>query len=294
LGFRSQLFIIPKKTGDRRLVLNLRPLNKFVAPQHFKMETLKSTCNMINHGYYFTSIDLADAFLHVLVAQCSHRYLQFSWEGQLYQFRVLLFGLSLSPLVFTKILKPVLKWARRKGIRLSAYLDDLLIAAKDRTTCQQTYKNGAQQTTKSWLHRKDGQVDTYAHTTNSTRRFHDRYIHNDLDSTNQHDTGLTTGSKSTTSVREVQYTPAFFIHREGTSINNDSVSGTFENTISHASKDPSLPHRPRLEITITLEDQPMKELRWWILRLQTWNSQSFLPACPTQEVYTTHRTRAGG
>jgi hypothetical protein len=47
--------------------------------------------------------------------------------GQLYQFRVLPFGLSLSPLVFTKILKPVLKWAHRKGLRLSAYLDDSLI-----------------------------------------------------------------------------------------------------------------------------------------------------------------------
>lgn len=109
---------------------------------------------------------------------------------------------------------------------------------------QQTYQNGARQTTRSWLHRKDRQVDTHAHTTNSTPRFHDRYIHNDLDSTNQQDTGLTTGSKSTTSVRQVQCTPAFFIHREGTSINNGSVSGTFENTISHASKDPSLPHGP--------------------------------------------------
>jgi len=37
-------------------------------------------------------------------------------------------------MVFTKILKPVLRWARRKGIRLTAYLDDLLIVAKDRPT----------------------------------------------------------------------------------------------------------------------------------------------------------------
>jgi hypothetical protein len=48
----------------------------------------------------------------------------------LYQFRTLPFGLSLSPFVFTKIVRPILKWAREKGIRISAYLDDILIAAR--------------------------------------------------------------------------------------------------------------------------------------------------------------------
>jgi hypothetical protein len=67
--------------------------------------------------------------LHVLVHRSSRRFLQFAWQGRLFQFRVLPFGMSLSPLVFTKILRPVLRWARRKGIRLSAYLDDLLIIA---------------------------------------------------------------------------------------------------------------------------------------------------------------------
>ncbi|KAF9554419.1 hypothetical protein EC968_009647, partial [Mortierella alpina] len=38
-GFRSRLFTIPKKTGDLRPVLNLKPLNRFVEPESFKMET---------------------------------------------------------------------------------------------------------------------------------------------------------------------------------------------------------------------------------------------------------------
>jgi hypothetical protein len=91
---------------------------------------------MVNRDDFLTSIDLADAFLHVLVHQSSRKYLQFEWDGQLFQFRVLPFGLSLSPLVFTKILKPVLRWARRKGIRISAYFDDLLIVARDKRTSQ--------------------------------------------------------------------------------------------------------------------------------------------------------------
>ena len=133
-GFRSRLFTVPKKTGDLRPILNLRPLNQFIPQRHFKMETLKQVCTMINQGDYLTSIDLTDAFMHVLVHQSSRRFLQFTWKGRLFQFRVLPFGMSLSPMVFTKILKPVLRWARRKGIRLTAYLDDLLIVAKDRPT----------------------------------------------------------------------------------------------------------------------------------------------------------------
>ena len=128
-GFSSQLFVIPKKTGDLRPVLNLRPLNEFLPAQHFKMETIQHVCSVLNRNDYLTSIDLSDAFLHVPIHPDSRRYLQFLWKGRLYQFKVLPFGLSLAPLIFTKVLKPLLRWARRKGIRISAYLDDLIIAA---------------------------------------------------------------------------------------------------------------------------------------------------------------------
>lgn len=44
--------------------------------------------------------------------------------------RLLHIGLSLSQMVFTKVLEPVLRWARRKAIRISEYLDDLIIASR--------------------------------------------------------------------------------------------------------------------------------------------------------------------
>ena len=37
-GFYSRIFTIPKKTGDLRPVLNLRPLNQFLTAPKFKME----------------------------------------------------------------------------------------------------------------------------------------------------------------------------------------------------------------------------------------------------------------
>ena len=37
-GFYSRLFLVPKKDGQMRPVINLRPLNQFLVHNHFKME----------------------------------------------------------------------------------------------------------------------------------------------------------------------------------------------------------------------------------------------------------------
>ena len=39
-GFYLNLFLVPKKDDRQRPVINLKALNEFVAPVHFKMETL--------------------------------------------------------------------------------------------------------------------------------------------------------------------------------------------------------------------------------------------------------------
>ena len=44
--FLSPIFTIPKKSGEQRLIINLKNLNKFVKKQHFKMKepTYYTTC----------------------------------------------------------------------------------------------------------------------------------------------------------------------------------------------------------------------------------------------------------
>ena len=39
----TPLFLIPKKGGQMRPVINLKKLNKWVAPQYFKMEGISTT-----------------------------------------------------------------------------------------------------------------------------------------------------------------------------------------------------------------------------------------------------------
>ena len=47
----------------------------------------------------------------------------------MYQFKVLCFGLSTSPQVFTRVFTPVSAWAHSVEIRLRQYLDDWLVLA---------------------------------------------------------------------------------------------------------------------------------------------------------------------
>ena len=77
------------------------------------------------------SIDLKDAYLSVPVTQEDRHFLRFMWDGTLYEFQCLPFGLSSAPRVFTKLLKPVVALLRRRGIRCILFLDDMLIMDRD-------------------------------------------------------------------------------------------------------------------------------------------------------------------
>ena len=54
--------------------------------------------------------------------------------GVSYQFRVLCFGLTPTPHVFTRLMAPISAILHRYGVRMLRYLDDWLILAESRTT----------------------------------------------------------------------------------------------------------------------------------------------------------------
>lgn len=93
----SQLFLVPKKDGSQRPVINLKPLNLFIKKQKFKMEGARVIRGLLQEGDWMVSIDLKDAYLSVPVAQGDIHYLC--------EFQYLRFGLSSAPQVFTKLLK---------------------------------------------------------------------------------------------------------------------------------------------------------------------------------------------
>ncbi|KAL8614089.1 hypothetical protein ACOMHN_026306 [Nucella lapillus] len=101
------------------------------------METPSSICDSMHPGDWGISIDLKDAYFHLLFHPRDRKYLRFVWRNHIFQFRALPFGLAPAPWVFTKVARELCLHVRERGIRLKAYLDDGLLLASSRTLCTQ-------------------------------------------------------------------------------------------------------------------------------------------------------------
>ncbi len=135
-GFISQLFLVPKKGGGQRPVINLKALNRFIRWEHFQMEGLHMLPDILMADDWMVKLDLKDAYLQVPIHPAHHQFLRFQWEGTTYHFQCLPFGLTSAPRVFTKIMRPVVGFLRQVGIRLLIYLDDMLILHQERDPLQ--------------------------------------------------------------------------------------------------------------------------------------------------------------
>ena len=136
-GFYSTLFLVPKKDGGQRPVINLKALNQFVHPHHFKMEGVNAMKDLMKQNDWLAKVDLKDAYFTIPIHHTQRKYLRFVFQQKTYQFNCLPFGLSSAPWVFIKTLKPAAALLRELGVRMVVYIDNILILAESRELAQQ-------------------------------------------------------------------------------------------------------------------------------------------------------------
>ena len=93
------------------------------------MEGLESIASLINMNDFLASLDCQDAFLTIAMHPDCYKFLCFDFEGVRYCFIALVFGLTCAPRIFSKLLKVPLSFLRLKGVKNSAWLDDILLVA---------------------------------------------------------------------------------------------------------------------------------------------------------------------
>lgn len=200
--------------------------------------------------------------------------------------RVLPFGLSLSPMVFTKILRTVLKWARRRGIRLAAYLDDLLVVARSQHTSQIH--------TRAVL-RKLQELGFAIKTSKSTLTPSQRIQHLGF----MIDSNTMTLSATHHKVRDLRREAGRLARRQQCTVRQLSSFIRKAQALTMAVFPARLKCRSLLTIknqmlhqghqwssTIRLPPSALQELCCWQDKLLMWNGQTFLPTTPHQELYT--------
>ena len=118
------------------MILNLKKLNKHIAHNHFKIDTLQSCINLMNKNYYMGSRDLSDAYYSISISPESQKYLKFRVGHQLNKFITLPNGLSSAPRIFTKLMKPVYSTLRTRSHISSGYLDDSFLLGDTPDQCK--------------------------------------------------------------------------------------------------------------------------------------------------------------
>ena len=133
----SCFFARPKKQpGKWRPIVSLKYLNKFLRYIKFRMTKIRDVKMWIRRDYFFTSIDLTDAYFSIPLNQSAWKYIRFLWRNVTYEFSVIMFGLGASPRVFTKMISAVVKFLRLTfALLILAYLDDFLIQAESYEKC---------------------------------------------------------------------------------------------------------------------------------------------------------------
>ena len=133
MAFFNRVFLIPKKTGGFRLILDVSRLNSYLRVSSFRMDTVQVIRASVEAGMWAVSIDLSDAYHHIPIAARDQRFLAFQVGDRRFCYTVVPFGLSPAPQVFTEALTP-LKIHSRKffGLPVFQYLDDWLLLARSR------------------------------------------------------------------------------------------------------------------------------------------------------------------
>ena len=110
-----------------RLITDMRYVNQFIDVPKTRYEDLACLPNVVKNGDSYVSVDLKDGFHHIVIRQDFRKYFGFKWHDHYYVWNVLNFGCSIAPHIFTKVLRPVVKYLRECNIRLILYVDDFLI-----------------------------------------------------------------------------------------------------------------------------------------------------------------------
>eukprot|EP00873_Tetraselmis_striata_P000014 jgi/Tetstr1/420278/TSEL_001027.t1 len=141
----SRLFLVPKPgTNKWRLIIDLRPLNRYCETRDLSFETLSHLRNLARLGDYMLHMDLQDGFYAVGIAPEDRDFFTVDYRGTLYRLAGLPMGWSLSPYYFCKFTNVLTRALRRNpaeadgtpiprrrfGLRMLPYMDDFLFLAR--------------------------------------------------------------------------------------------------------------------------------------------------------------------
>lgn len=122
--FINPVVVVKKKDGNIRLCLDARQINKRTVPQYESPQNIDSIIGKLGGKFYFSKLDLKNSFWLIPLGVESRKYTGFSIDGNVYQFRVVPFGLSTSCAALVRAMQMILN---KYEEFCSHYIDDIII-----------------------------------------------------------------------------------------------------------------------------------------------------------------------
>lgn len=122
----------PKRDSDKlRLVVNYRgPVNDCAVKKRLRLETLSVLPAVVRSGDWLVTLDLRSGYHHFRFHPSVQPYLGFNILDRFFEPVALNFGFTLSPYIFHKIVRQVVRYLRQEHrVRMMSYLDDFLLVA---------------------------------------------------------------------------------------------------------------------------------------------------------------------
>ncbi|KMQ90096.1 pol polyprotein [Lasius niger] len=123
----NPLVVVVKKTGEIRLCLDAREINKRMENDHDQPPTIDEIFRRVGSRKFFSTLDVAKAFWQIPLREQDRRYTGFKFDNQTYVFKRLPFGLKTAGSSFTRAIVKTLG-DDCDGFAI-IYLDDILIAS---------------------------------------------------------------------------------------------------------------------------------------------------------------------
>ena len=80
--FVSNFFLVKKKSGGFRPVINLMNLNQFIHTEHFTMKTITNLRTMLLKDDWIVTIGISDAYLTIRLDEEFKHYVAFQYHDQ--------------------------------------------------------------------------------------------------------------------------------------------------------------------------------------------------------------------
>ncbi len=138
--WNSPLFLVPKKDGTLRSVIDFCSVNEITVGYHYPLPVLRDLLICLSRGNkVFSSLDLLSGYWHLPMVPDSREVTAFSTPNGHFEWTRMPFGLKGAPLTFQRTMNNIFRDMLRKSVYM--YLDYIIIASKDTTSHMETLKS---------------------------------------------------------------------------------------------------------------------------------------------------------